>query len=495
MTGSSAPVQAGDMVAGKYRVDRVIGRGGMGVVVAATHLQLEQQVALKFMLPEVLGDREAVERFHREARAAARLKSEHVARIIDVGVLESGPLYIVMEYLDGTDLASVVSRVGSLPVAQIADYIVQALDALAEAHVVGIVHRDLKPGNLFLSRRADGSALVKVLDFGISKAGPTVADTALTRTQAVIGSPVYMSPEHMRASRMVDARSDIWSLGVILYELASGRVPFNADAFSTLVLQVAMDPPPPLASSLSIPDGFESVVCRCLEKDPARRFQNVAELAVALAPFAPTSAWTTVERIRNLIGRQMAPAPASPPVRVSAAPATPPPTPAHTTPLPPSYTPSPSSSQPGASWQTGARARRSRRTAGIVAVVFVIAAAVGALLAALQGGGEDDDGAGSPVATPPTEPAQGAGKGPPSSPVQVATPPAAPPTVAPPAVRQGAGAESAPADAAPEAAPAERAPESAPTDAPKSTRRPRPNRPRPPVKPTPEPDDPLATPE
>ena len=179
--GASLPVQAGDILAGKYRVERVLGAGGMGVVVAAMHLQLDRRVALKFMLPDALGDGAALERFQREARAAARLKSEHVARILDVGLLDTGSPYMVMEYLEGSDLAAILRDDGPLEVRLLADYITQALDALAEAHAVGIVHRDLKPSNFFVTRRADGSAWVKVLDFGISKASPAMGDVSLPR--------------------------------------------------------------------------------------------------------------------------------------------------------------------------------------------------------------------------------------------------------------------------------------------------------------------------
>jgi eukaryotic-like serine/threonine-protein kinase len=321
VSASTSPVRTGDVLAGKYRVERVLGVGGMGVVVCAMHLQLEQRMALKFLLADAATEPLTRERFAREARAAVRLKSEHVARTVDVGTLDSGSPYIVMEYLEGTDLADILRRDGPLPVTVVADYVIQALDAVAEAHSIGIVHRDLKPSNLFLTRRADGSAWVKVLDFGISKESPATGDAALTGTHTVIGSPTYMSPEHMRASKMADARSDIWSLGVILYELISGRAPFSATAFSTLVINVVMDAAPPLVAPEPLPDGFEAVVHRCLEKDPTRRFQSAAELAAALAPFAPASGLPIVERIRKLTtdrmqavqtGDQEAPAPSDP---------------------------------------------------------------------------------------------------------------------------------------------------------------------------------------
>ena len=275
---------AGELIAaGKYRVDRVIGRGGMGLVVGATHLQLRQQVALKFLLPELADNDELVERFVREARASAQLRGEHVCRVADVGTADNGAPYIVMELLAGQDLASLLQANGPLPVAQVADYMLQMCVGVAEAHALGIVHRDLKPGNLFLTRRPDGAPLIKVLDFGIAK--PQRDQTHdLTATSTVLGTPSYMSPEQLRSSRDVDARSDVWSIGVILYELVSGRRPFTGASFADLALRIATDPAPPLGGR--IPPGFEAIIRRCLAKDPAQRYRDVAELAQALVVYA-----------------------------------------------------------------------------------------------------------------------------------------------------------------------------------------------------------------
>jgi serine/threonine-protein kinase len=274
---------AGEVIAGKFQVDRVIGRGGMGCVVAATHVHLGQRVALKFLLPELATQRAVVERFLREARASAQLRGEHVCRVSDVGVLDTGAPYFVMELLDGRDLASVLATHGPMPVPVLADYVVQACVGLAEAHAAQIVHRDLKPGNLFLAYRPDGTPLIKIVDFGIAKDATSV-NLQLTRTDAVMGSPGYMSPEQLRSSRLADARSDIWALGVILFELSTGRPPFTAESITDLALRIAIDPTPALRGP-SIPPGFDQVVYRCLEKDPARRFPDVAQLAAALAPF------------------------------------------------------------------------------------------------------------------------------------------------------------------------------------------------------------------
>ncbi|MEB2312376.1 MAG: serine/threonine-protein kinase [Sorangiineae bacterium] len=295
----------GDVLAGKYRVDKVLGVGGMGVVVAAHHLQLDEKVALKFLLPEMLSNAEAVARFEREARAAVKIKSEHVARVSDVGKLENGAPYMVMEYLDGGDLAAWVQQRGALPVEQAVELVLQACEALAEAHALGIVHRDLKPANLFCIRRADGLLSIKVLDFGISKVtalGGSGPDMSMTKTQALMGSPLYMSPEQMQSAKNADMRADLWALGVILYELLTGQVPFNGEVLPELVLKVVSAPPAPMRSLRpDLPDGLEAVVLRCLEKDRERRFANVAELAVALAEFGPRRARGSVERASRVL--------------------------------------------------------------------------------------------------------------------------------------------------------------------------------------------------
>ena len=205
---SGAPVEVGEVVAGKYRVDRVLGTGGMGVVLAATQVDLDRRVAIKFLLPAALKNPEVVARFSREARSAAKIQSEHVARVIDVGVLPTGAPYMVMEYLDGSDLAQRISAGERLPLAEAVRYVLEACEALAEAHAAGIVHRDLKPANLFLARRPDRTSSVKVLDFGISKS--PVGDGGITSTQAVMGSPLYMSPEQLVSAKRVDHRTDIW---------------------------------------------------------------------------------------------------------------------------------------------------------------------------------------------------------------------------------------------------------------------------------------------
>jgi serine/threonine-protein kinase len=303
LDSSRGGVQEGDVLGGKYRVERVLGVGGMGVVVAAHHIQLGERVALKFLLPEALNNDEAVARFAREAQAAARIKSEHVARVTDVGTLPGGGPYIVMEYLDGGDLASWLKRWGALPIGVAVEFVLQACVAVADAHAIGIIHRDLKPSNLFCVRRSDGQLTIKVIDFGISKVsragGSAVPDT---RTAAVMGSPPYMSPEQMRSAKDVTAQSDIWSLGVILFELMVGRTPFEAETVTELAIKVTNEPAPSLRGFRpEIPGGLEAAVLKCLEKDRRARFRNVAELARDLLPFAPARARASVDRIAGIL--------------------------------------------------------------------------------------------------------------------------------------------------------------------------------------------------
>jgi serine/threonine-protein kinase len=305
-------VQIGQLVAGKYRIEQTLGRGGMGVVVAALHEQLGQRVALKFLTDNAYQQAEAVARFVREARAAVQIQSEHVARVMDVGTLESGAPYMVMEYLRGLDLKEVSTRRGPLPVSEAVDFVLQACDAVAEAHSLGIVHRDLKPSNLFLSERPDGSPLVKVLDFGISKAlhpGERNSQLQMTASAAIMGSPQYMSPEQIRSSKSVDARADVWALGTILHELLTGTPAYVADTVPGLLAMIVADPPPPQSPTRrDAPPELEAVILRCLEKDRERRFPSVSALARALERFASIETKPLVRRIARVLGDDPPPA-------------------------------------------------------------------------------------------------------------------------------------------------------------------------------------------
>jgi predicted Ser/Thr protein kinase len=300
----ASPVAEGTVLAGKYRVDRILGEGGMGVVVAATDVQLERRVAIKFLLPDYAQHHEAAQRFLREARAAVKIQSEHVARVIDVGTMENGAPYMVMEYLEGRDLAALIDERLQLPVEEAIAYVLEACDAIAEAHSVGIVHRDLKPANLFLTKQPDGSVRIKVLDFGISKAlaTPGTSDPSLTRTSSMMGSPLYMSPEQMKSAKNVDPRTDVWALGVIAYELLTGEPPFYAESIPELSDKVLLEEPRPIRSVRpDVPEALEAAVKRALAKDTAARFASVADLATALASFGPARTRANVERATRVL--------------------------------------------------------------------------------------------------------------------------------------------------------------------------------------------------
>jgi len=295
-------LKEGDVLAGRYRIERVIAVGGMGVVVAARHVQLGQRVALK-VLHDNTASPQATARFLSEAKASAQLRSDHVVRVSDVGQLDSGDPFMVMELLEGNDLAAVLEQEGPMPVSQAVEYVLQACEGIAEAHAARIIHRDLKPENLFRTLRSNGSPLIKVLDFGVSKAlseDVRVAGT-VTTTDAVFGSPLYMSPEQMQSAAKADERSDIWSIGVVLYELVTGRMPFDAESMAGLAVVVATEPPRHLQKDApNAPIELEAVVEKCLQKRPEHRYPNVAELAADLEPFAP-HARQHVENIQRLL--------------------------------------------------------------------------------------------------------------------------------------------------------------------------------------------------
>jgi serine/threonine protein kinase len=297
--------EVGQLIAGKYRMEHVLGRGGMGVVVAALHEQLNQRVALKFLTDDAYQQPEAVARFVREARAAVQIQSEHVARVMDVGTLDSGAPYMVMEYLRGMDLKEVSTRRGALPISEAVDFVLQACDAVAEAHSLGIVHRDLKPSNLFLTERPDGSPMVKVLDFGISKALYAIDQSQLqmTASAAIMGSPQYMSPEQIRSSKNVDARADVWALGTILHELLTGSPAYVADTVPGLLAMIVADAPPPLSSRRpGAPADLEAIILRCLQKDRELRFANVSEFARSLERYASPETRPLIRRIARVLG-------------------------------------------------------------------------------------------------------------------------------------------------------------------------------------------------
>jgi eukaryotic-like serine/threonine-protein kinase len=296
------PLSPGDVVAGRYRVEHAIGAGGMGSVVAARDLRTGAPVAIKCMLPAHVANAEIRTRFQREARVTAWLKSEHIARVLDSGeITPPGSLpatYLVMERLEGRDLRALVQLAGTLPLEEAAEYVRQVCEALAEAHALGIVHRDLKPANLFRTLREDDTPVIKVLDFGIAKfhsANVAGDDIEMTAPSMMLGSRAYMSPEQMLDAKRVDARADIWALGVLFFFLLTGMMPFAGDTISEMTMAILHDEPrrlgdlrPDLAPELT------AIVGKCLQKVRDRRFSSAVDLARALEPYARPSRSTAL---------------------------------------------------------------------------------------------------------------------------------------------------------------------------------------------------------
>jgi serine/threonine-protein kinase len=305
------PRPSGDVIAGKYRVERFLGEGAMGTVVAAYHLLLDVPVAVKLLSPELVRYPQLVQRFLREARSAARLKSEHVVRVMDVGTIEGGQPYIVMELLEGEDLERRLQRAGALPIDQAIDFVLQALEAAAHAHAAGIVHRDLKPANLFVTSAPDGREVVKVLDFGIAKLSAEsraqragTESGALTGEHSALGSPSYMAPEQVQSSRDIDARADVWAFGTLLYEMFTGSPAFKGQSVGEIFGAVLHTKPEPLrVVRPELPEELEGAVMRCLERPREARFQNVGELAAAIAPFGSVAFAEYVARIEHTLER------------------------------------------------------------------------------------------------------------------------------------------------------------------------------------------------
>ncbi len=311
----------GELIAGKYKLVEVLGRGGMGVVFGAYHEMLDRRVALKVLAPEVLESPLAVSRFLNEARNVARIASEHVVQVLDVGLLEGGLPYMVMERLEGEDLGRLLGERAHLPVPATIDILLEATEGVAHAHAQGIIHRDLKPSNLFLARRADGSTIVKVLDFGISKLTRADASSGnVTSTSAILGSPLYMSPEQLRSAKSIDSRADIWSLGVIAYELLTKTVPFVGENLVEIFAAIQEREARPLFEARAdVPPALDEVVRRCLQRRPADRYETVIALARALAPFATSRGMAAVTRMNERFG--FGPPPSGPRASSSAPPA------------------------------------------------------------------------------------------------------------------------------------------------------------------------------
>jgi serine/threonine protein kinase len=304
--GTPSPYpQPGDVLDGKYRVEHLLGEGGMGAVARATHILRRAPVALKFMSGAVLSLPGAVERFVNEGVAASQIDSDHVVKVFDVGRLPSGAPYLVMELLDGCDLGQLLEREGpTLPVARAVHFIIQALRALQTAHVAGIVHRDMKPSNCFVIEKDGEPDFVKLVDFGISKvrAAEDGQGAHLTRTNSALGTPLYMSPEQARSPRDVDHRTDLYSVGAILYEMLAGRTPYTADTgeFTEILFKIFTTEPEPLATLRpDLPDGLAALVHRALSREREARFASANDMAEALAPYADERSSQVLARLRT----------------------------------------------------------------------------------------------------------------------------------------------------------------------------------------------------
>ena len=313
-------LKPGDVVDGRYRIEAYLGGGGMASVYRATHVVLEQSVAIKIVSAVVREVPGIAQRFIREARAATQLKGAHVARVHDVGTMPDGAPYMVMEYLEGKDLGEVLEQGKKCSVDEAVDFVLQACEALAEVHGLGIVHRDLKPANLFLTVGADGLPCVKLIDFGISRVDSPLSPKdgfVLTHPEAVMGSPRYMSPEQMESATKADVRSDIWGLGAVLYELLVGDAPYDGETVLDIYAATMKGPPPaPSTVRKDVPRGLDEVILKCLTADPAQRHADVAELALALAPFAGDAGRTRAEGIARVLDASRGRAPGALPDEV-----------------------------------------------------------------------------------------------------------------------------------------------------------------------------------
>ncbi|MBX3230820.1 MAG: serine/threonine protein kinase [Labilithrix sp.] len=297
-----SPINIGDIV-DKYRVERVLGVGAMGLVAAGRHTTLDQVVAIKFLIEHKFGTpEESIQRFLAEARAAAKIESDYVCRVSDVGMLSSGIPFMIMEYLEGNDLEEEIMNRGPLDFGEACDYVLQALDAIAAAHSLGVVHRDLKPANLFLARRPDGSRRVKVLDFGISKADG-VGKQRITRETRSLGTPAYMPPEQVREPMTVDHRADLWALGAILYEVITGQMAFVGNTVKEVLDRVMFEEPCPMPQLRpDVPPQLVYAVQRALTRDRDQRWPSAAMFARAISPFGSVGVVGALANVQREVG-------------------------------------------------------------------------------------------------------------------------------------------------------------------------------------------------
>jgi serine/threonine-protein kinase len=291
-TGKDDPL-IGQVLAGKYRIEEKIDEGGMGCVYRATHVLMEKVIAVKVLHPALAADDKIVARFTREARAASRISHPHAINVTDFGESDNGVVYLVMEYLRGRTLKDIVRSAGPLPLARVVEIVRQVSGALEAAHAEGVVHRDLKSDNIMLEEVSGGGDWAKVLDFGIAKIQEPLdkPDEGLTAPNLIIGTPQYMSPEQCSQASDIDARSDIYSFGVILFEMLAGHVPFTGDSPTAIMMKHIQEPPPSiLEDRKDLPAGVGRVIARSLAKRPEDRFQKASELSEALAAAAAAEA-------------------------------------------------------------------------------------------------------------------------------------------------------------------------------------------------------------
>jgi eukaryotic-like serine/threonine-protein kinase len=292
---SAIDLRLNQTVGGKYRIVKFLAEGGMGSVYEAQHLLVKRRFAVKFLRSDLLRRRDVLARFKLEAEAAGALESENIAAVLDFGIAADGAPYIVMEYLDGIDLGRLLSVHGPLPPERAADLVYQACSGAQRAHEAGVLHRDLKPRNLLLCRRSDGTDLVKIVDFGVAKLQAGEAINAVTRTGGLVGTPSYMSPEQARGEPEIDARTDVYALGVILYELLSGRTPHPGDSYNAVLHHIATQPALGLESAeRELPPELNRIVERALAPDLRDRQASAAELGLELAAFARRKIWSPV---------------------------------------------------------------------------------------------------------------------------------------------------------------------------------------------------------
>ncbi|MBK9264659.1 MAG: serine/threonine protein kinase [Polyangiaceae bacterium] len=376
--------QPGTLLVGKYRIERQLGSGGMGVVLEATHVALGQTVAVKLLNAEHARSPDVVARFLREARIAATLPSEHIARVSDVGMTETGEPYIVMERLVGRDLDAELHMRGKLPIAEAVDLMLEACEGVAMAHAYNLVHRDLKPANLFLAERPLRPRVLKVLDFGLSKED-TGNHAGLTGSETVFGTPQYMSPEQIQSARNVDARSDQHALGMILYEMIAGQPAFSAPSVTQLIVVIATHPPPHVrVVRPDVPAKLDEALVRAMAKRPADRFPDLAAFAAAIAPFGGSDARTRAELVARALVTPNAHVDPEP-SRTSRAPTDEAPTLPRDLPRPAMET---HSALTSSTRSLDAHRARNKRTAIIVAASAVVAAII--VVALVFGMGDDE---------------------------------------------------------------------------------------------------------